>query len=215
MKPNKDLLLWQKWPHLSAMVNDVSLRLGLPPFSGGEIQLDSDYGVIAQRITLNIQTCLSRGWWFNTRLDYELTSSDWVSNGNYYSVSDFVLKYRPIAQQLNGMPKSIRVVHDIANDGSVGATKLVVDDADWNPDNSFKLDLIVAPVEDFLPHEFAEYIVVKTTNQLANIFNVPVEKDPNLEARAWYELQRADAYAEQPFNIIEDNPLNWLTTRRR
>lgn len=215
MKPNQDLLVWSKWPHLSSMVNDVALRLGLAPYSGGELTLDSDHGIIAQRIAMNVQSCLSRGWWFNTIRNFEVHPDDWNAGLRCYSLEPFVLSYSIPLHQLNGSPRTLRVVHSVSSTGSTGDTQLFVVDDDWDARYPFTLDLMIAPVDDSLPFEFSDYVVIKTTNQLANIFNVPVEKDPNAESRAWYELQRADAVAEKPFNMIEDNPITWATTRRR
>jgi len=215
MNPNQDLLIWQKWPHLASMVNDVALRLGLPPYSGGELTLDSDHGIIAQRIAMVVQHCLSRGWWFNTVKEYELTPDAWDDQERYYTVPQFVMSFTIHAQQQDGSPNSLRVVHDIDPSGSTGATKLVVDDPDWEARHPFKVDLTVAPVDDRLPFEFSDYIAARVTNMLSAVFNVASEVNAAYETRAWFDLQRADAVAEKPYNIIDDNPINRHTTRRR
>jgi len=96
-------------------------------------------------------------------------------------------------------------------------TLVTIKDEAWDPVNrTFKVDLVVSPeTTDYvdLPTEFSEYIVSKTAQDVAPYFGGQV--DPNDTARTWYELLRTNADAKPTDNMIDDNPINWMTTRRR
>ena len=208
---------------LAPMVNNVAIKLGLQPFQGGEIRLDDDYGVIAQRLVQVITGTLARGWWFNTKYRTRLTSeqyfTDFVIPGtSTLAPPGYILPYLVISWAIprfgeGQQPASIQT--NFNNDRDL--TIISVLDEGWDYDaNTLEIDLITSPIgADYanLPAQFTEYVVAKTSEELAPYFGAAV--NPEDTARTWHELVRAQADYRPPYNMIEDNPINWLTTRRR
>lgn len=116
-------------PEFTEIVNNVAMRLGLAPYTGGEVQLDSDYGIIAQKLTSNIKSCLARGWWFNTIHDYELTPNDWVQETNSYRLPFKAIKasarrfqhQQPTNYRVNPTPIADELTLPVAGSSSIGS----------------------------------------------------------------------------------------------
>ena len=197
---------------LAPMVNNVAIRLGLLPFQGGEIRLEDDYGVIAQRLVQVITGTLARGWWFNTKYRVKLTVDDYSEIDEGYTLPYLVISSALPRFGEGDQPSHITTVANATRD----ATILKVLDKNWNVEKPFEVDLITSPIGqdyDQLPSQFAEYVVSKTAEEISPYFGAAV--NPNETDRTWHELLRANADARPTDNMIDDNPINWMTTRRR
>lgn len=203
----------QHTPSVDLMINDVAIRLGLAPFHGGtSYSLDSDYGVIAQRLAHNIRTTASRGWWFNTWRDYEVTPESWDGSLREYVLPYFVLGFE--IPRFQEVPHALLLVNRRDQDGFSLPPTLSIGDGDEPFHTTFRLDLkfLSTTIGDSLPWQFSEFIVVKTANQLANVYGIP--PSPESESQAWHALLQADAMSKPVMNAVDDNPITWNTVRR-
>lgn len=218
IKPHISPLDVTLWPHLSVMVNNVALRLGLLPFSGGEDLLEGDYGIITQRLVAIGRSTLARGWWFNTIENYTLPEGTIDPTTLYinYAFSDtpgHVIDAK-FPRFQDETPKNYSLVGNYDNDGLPVPPTLVIKDVDWDPTKPLKVDLSVIPLDDSgWPQQFTDYLEAKVAEELSTLFNVP--PNTNETMRCWHELLRVQADNRQPTNIVEQNPITWQTTRRR
>ena len=214
-----DPLDLRAFPTLVDHVNRIALNLGLLPFQGAEVRLEDDYGVIAQKYVHIARATLVRGWWFNTWERYKFTPDDIaVSDTPYYEISPddgYPIQVRPIRFADKDCPQNVIVRPEPAiSDGVMGTPIIQVLDEDWDLDAEWYATVFVIPTNlDVYPMAFTEYVIAKATQELAPYFGAAT--DPQEQYRTWNELLRAHADSHPAHNMIDDNPINWMTTRRR
>lgn len=193
----------------ASLIDDIALNLGLPPMGLEDYPRDSDHGLIATRLEAYNLEAQKRGWWFNTSVE----KMEPTGLGGTIVLSPRVLAVRPLRHQVYN-PGPIRLPPFDINDLTSNMVGSGPDAGD-----PFEQEFL-AEVVRFLPWdasgipvEFTRYLVERTSNALANFFGVPQRNEE--EGRAWFELQRENADKSETLNTIDDNPYNYLTTRRR